>query len=402
MVLPDAMNALRRLLATRPRFLLTHVHTACDNTGWETRIDKHLNYTRYDYNKHPFCLPYPVVEIQRISDDAHFVLYEVTPADVQIKRPATRIDRQSLPSIAGLDLHSFATVAEGELVEPKSEGSSAAGATHGRCADDLGPLPQSHQKSHLTTPVTELPDPSAAEDFAPAERKPIKGFPAVEFRARCDLIFDKFDQDKDSALNFEELVALMDAGGRRIEEYDAFVSLCGRLECDPRMGLGRKAVYKLFEKAPQSVWEEVYRSINPLAQLVLRGASKLPETFLERPVPTFFFEDDGQFAKVTLELNTHLFYGAAEVVTEDHVQAYFGKQRFEAHVVAPGSYGAKDLYVWKLVVSPLSGEVVPEDCSLELKETAGRFGSKKVVLKLMKSKVKKWYKLGQAVTGQRM
>merc|ERR1712110_774340 len=100
-----------------------------------------------------------------------------------------------------------------------------------------------------------------------AERKPIKGIPAVEFRARCDLIFEKFDQDKDSSLNFDELVALMDAGGRRIEEYDAYASLCTRLGADPRVGLTRKNTYTLFEKAPQTVWEEVYRSINPLAQM---------------------------------------------------------------------------------------------------------------------------------------
>ncbi|CAK0871520.1 unnamed protein product [Prorocentrum cordatum] len=42
MVLPDAVNALKRVLATRPRFLLTHLHESADNTGWENRIDKHL------------------------------------------------------------------------------------------------------------------------------------------------------------------------------------------------------------------------------------------------------------------------------------------------------------------------------------------------------------------------
>ena len=87
-----------------------------------------------------------------------------------------------------------------------------------------------------------------------------KGIPAVEFRARCDLIFEKFDRDRDGFLSFEELVALMDAGGRRIEEYDAYAGLCGRLECDARVGLARKDVYKLFEKAPQTVWEEVWPS----------------------------------------------------------------------------------------------------------------------------------------------
>ena len=82
----------------------------------------------------------------------------------------------------------------------------------------------------------------------------------------------------------------MDAGGRRIDEYDAYASLCqrtdvtffadrdercaARLGCDARLGLSRKDVYKLFEKAPQSVWEEVYRSINPLAQMVKKGAER--------------------------------------------------------------------------------------------------------------------------------
>merc|ERR1719159_1691555 len=147
----------------------------------------------------------------------------------------------------------------------------------------------------LTTAVTELPD-KVDDAKAGPERKPIKGIPAVEFRARCDLIFEKYDKDKDSVLNFEELGALMDAGGRRIEQYDAYASLCNRLGCDARVGLSQKDVYKLFEKAPQAVWEEVYRSINPLAQMVKKGAERLPDTFLERGLPNFFFEDEEQFA----------------------------------------------------------------------------------------------------------
>merc|ERR1711957_670906 len=110
------------------------------------------------------------------------------------------------------------------------------------------------------------------------------------------------------------------------------------------MGLARKNVYGLFEKAPQSVWEEIYRSINPLAQMEKKGAERLPETFLERPLPTFLFEDDEQFAKVSIELNAHMYYGAAESITEEHIQALFGKQRLEVHICAPGSYGSKDLY----------------------------------------------------------
>merc|ERR1712226_530365 len=82
----------------------------------------------------------------------------------------------------------------------------------------------------LSRPVTELPD-KVEEEKKVAERKPIKGIPAVEFRHRCDLIFEKFDRDKKDILKYEEVVALMDAGGRLIEEYDAYASLCGRLGC---------------------------------------------------------------------------------------------------------------------------------------------------------------------------
>lgn len=267
-------------------------------------------------------------------------------------------------------------------------------------ADELGPVPTSERMT-LTTPVTELPD-KPEDSKAEAERKPIKGIPAVEFRARCDLIFEKFDSDKDEVLNFEELAALMDAGGRQVDDWDAYAGLCNRLGCDCRIGLARKNVYKLFEKAPQTVWEQVYRSINPLAQMVKKGADRLPETFLERPLANFLFEDGEQIAKLYVEINTHLYYGASENITEDCIQAFFGKQRLELHICAPGSYGAKELYLWKLVITPLAGEVVPEDCSLNLKETTGRFGSKKLVIKLMKSKPKRWHKVGQAATGQRI
>mmetsp|Transcript_58595 Transcript_58595/g.188341 ORF Transcript_58595/g.188341 Transcript_58595/m.188341 type:complete len:815 (+) Transcript_58595:98-2542(+) len=403
MVLPDAVDAMRRVIGTRPRFLLTHVHSAADNTGWEKRIDKHLHYTKYDFNKPPFSLPYPATDVQRISDEAYFVLYEITPEGAV--PPPPRVERLELPPYEALE--GFSTVEEGEVVEPpeleqfpapKPEVSSKDVPT--MPADELGPVP-APERTKLTTPVTELPD-KVEEVKAQPERKPIKGIPAVEFRARCDLIFEKFDKDKDSVLNYEELVALMDAGGRRIEEWDAYAGLCSKLGVDPRVGLTRKDVYKLFEKAPQTVWEEVYRSINPLAQMVKKGADKLPETFLERPLPNFLYEDDEQFAKLCVEVNAHLYYGAAECVTEDHIQAYFGKQRLELHICAPGSYGAKDLYLWKIIVTPLSGEVVPEDCTLELKSTTGRFGSKKIVVKLMKSKKKRWAKVGQASTGQKI
>lgn len=402
MMLPDAVNAIRRIVNLRPRYLLTHTHTAADNTGWERRIDMHLHYTRYDFNKPPFSLPYPVVDVQKISDEAAFVLYEISP-DGNIP-PPPRIERLELPEWNSTE--NFSLVADGEWFEEEAKPLPAATAGYPeeptKAADDLGPMPVSvNEKTRLTTAVTDLPD-KVDETKAGPERKPIKGIPAVEFRARCDLIFEKYDKDTDGVLNYEELVALMDAGGRRIEEYDAYASLCKRLDCDARVGLRQKDVYKLFEKAPQAVWEEVYRSINPLAQMAKKGAEKLPECFLERPLPNFLFDDDEQFAKIYIELNAHLFYGAAEAVTEDHIQAFFGKQRLEVHIAAPGSYGAQDLYIWKLIVTPLSGEIVPEDCTLQLKETTGRFGSKKIAVKLMKSKKKKWYKVGQATTGQRV
>lgn len=404
MPLPDAVDAVKRVIGTRPRFLLTHVHGAADNTGWEKRIDKHLHYTKYDYNKPPFSLPYPATDVQRISDEAYFVLYEICPEGAQPAPP--RIERLGLPPIA--DLEKFSTVQDNEWIEPPEtemlpappRPKVAADEVPTTPADELGPRP-APERTRLTTSVTELPD-KVEEAKALPERKPIKGIPAVEFRARCDLIFDKFDRDKDELLNYEELCALMDSGGRKIEEYDAYSGLCGRLGCDPRVGLNQKDVYKLFEKAPQSVWEEVYRSINPLAQMVKKGAEKLPETFLERPLPNFLFEDEEQFAKIHIEINAHLYYGAAEVITEDHIQAFFGKQRLEVHICAPGSYGAKDLYLWKLIVTPLTAEIVPEDCQIELKSTTGRFGSKKLMVKLMKSKKKRWHKVGQAATGQKV
>jgi len=398
MTLPDAVNAVRRIVGLKPRFLLTHVHAAADNTGWEKRIDKHLHYTRYDYNKPPFSLPYPAVDIQRISEEAYFVLYEVSPEGT-MPAPA-RVERLSPPAV--VDPDSFILVADGELVDEAAARTSAMpkkGYGSEAPADELGPMPI--KESALSTPVTDLPDKEEEAAKAEPERKPIKGIPAVEFRARCDLIFEKFDKDKDDVLCYEELASLMDCGGRRIDEYEAYAGLCSRLGCDARVGLSRKDVYKLFEKAPQSVWQEVYRSINPLAQMTKKGAEKLPDTFLERPITEFLYDDDEQFAKVHVELNAHIYYGAAEVITADHIQAYFGKQRLELHIVAPGSYGAKDIFLWKLVVTPLSGEVVPEDCVLELKQTTGRFGSQKLTLKLMKSKKKRWPKIGQVSSGQR-
>merc|ERR1719188_1974469 len=102
--------------------------------------------------------------------------------------------------------------------------------------------------------------------------------------------------------------------------------------------------------------------------MIRQGAEQLPETFLERPLSMYLFEDSDMFANVYVELNAHMYYGAAEVVTPESVQAYFGPQRMEVHICAPGSFGAKDVYRWRLAVAPLGGEVVPEDCQVELKD----------------------------------
>jgi len=475
MVLPDAVDALKRVVCTRPRFLLTHVTTSSDNTGWEKRIDNHRELTPYDFNKPPFSLPYPATEIQRISDDAYFVLYQITP-DLPAGSgapPPPRVEALGIPEVPGPgeDLESFITVAEGEMMEPEEwrpkpqlhprteDGEVVA------TSDELGPRPAEAGAAkggapqeliyELTDPkgipldLREAPDLEAGrtgesifpgETFDVAEvveaansqcylkladgrgwaftksgrdgrllaepttdHKKIKGVKPREFRSRCDLIFEKFDQDTDGVLNFEELVALMDAGGRNIEEYEAYAGLCTRLGADPRVGLTKKETYKLFEKAPQSVWEEIYRSINPLKAMVVKGAEKLPETFFERPMPNFLFADDEQTAKIYIEVNEHIYYGAADVVTADNVQAFFGKQRLEVHIVAPGSYGTQDLFKWKLVITPLTGDIVPEDCSIELKETVEKAAmqNKRIVVRLVKSKKKKWGKVGQAVTGQK-
>merc|ERR1719443_480884 len=156
MVLPDAVNALSRIVATRPRFLLTHLHTNSDNTGWEKRIDKHLHYTRYDYGKPPFSLPYPATLIQRISEDACFVLYEISTDGQQSAPP--RIERLTVPPLAE-PLDEYTTVVDGELIEEVVvEVTSPAvlvPPVPTATADDLGPRPP--ERTTLTTPVTELP-----------------------------------------------------------------------------------------------------------------------------------------------------------------------------------------------------------------------------------------------------
>merc|ERR1740121_2577251 len=111
MTLPDAVDAVKRVVGLRPRFLLTHIHSNADNTGWERRIDKHLHYTRYDYNKSPFSLPFPVIEIQRISSDSAYVLYEIVPEGSSPQPAATQ---QLRPPPVG-DPQRFSLVAENTL-----------------------------------------------------------------------------------------------------------------------------------------------------------------------------------------------------------------------------------------------------------------------------------------------
>ena len=66
-------------------------------------------------------------------------------------------------------------------------------------------------------------------------------------------------------------------GGRTIVEYGQYAGLCTTLGADPRLGLTRDAVYKLFEKAPKETFEAVYRSINPSAELVITEAVQFRE-----------------------------------------------------------------------------------------------------------------------------
>jgi len=181
----------------------------------------------------------------------------------------------------------------------------------------------------------------------------------------------------------------------------AYESLCRRLDCDAEVGLGRKDFYNFFEKAPDVLWETVCKASDPLAQMLRRGPETLPQTYLVRPLAKFLFDEDNMFANLYVEANAHMYYGAQELVSADTVQAYFGTQRLELHICAPSSFGASDLYLWKLIVAPLSNAIIPEDSTLEIQTTTGRFGAKKIHVKLMKAKErKKWYKIGQAVTGE--
>jgi len=407
MPLPDAINAMKRVLGTRPRFLLTHIHGAADNTGWEKRIDKHLHYTRWDYNKPPFSLPFPVSKVQDISDEACFVLYEIMPEDAAMQA-ASAIERLRLPEVKVLE--AFSTVGTGALCQPPAmqETTAAAAATVPTVGVQAAPSPaqmggepafRPPERTKLTMPVTELPDQEEKAKMV-AGRKPIKGMPPVEFRACCDLIFDAYDREKRGTLKFNEVAALMESGGRKIETPEAYDSLCGRMSVDPAAGLGRKDVYRLMEKSPLTLWEELNRQVNPHTQMVRKGADTLPEAFLEKSLAEFLFEENDQFAMVHVELNAHMYYGASEAVSlEEHVQAWFGEKRMELCIHAPGAFGSKELYTWKLLVAPLAGDVIPTDCLVELKETTGRFGSKKLTIKLMKSGKRRWYKVGQVTSG---
>merc|ERR1712226_1546344 len=139
--------------------------------------------------------------------------------------------------------------------------------------------------------------------------------------------------------------------------------------------------------------------------MVKKGADKLPETFLEKQISNFIFDDLEDTAKVIIDLNDHMYFGAPEYVALDqHVQTFFDKQRLVVHIVAPGSYEAKDLFLWKFMVTPLTGEIVPEDSTIELRDAAERAGvrNSRIIIKLIKSRPKKWARIGQAVTGQRI
>mmetsp|Transcript_22815 Transcript_22815/g.48475 ORF Transcript_22815/g.48475 Transcript_22815/m.48475 type:complete len:857 (+) Transcript_22815:63-2633(+) len=434
MTLPDAINAVKRTVNTRPRFLLTHVHGACDNSGWERRIDKHLHYTRYDYNKPPFSLPFPATMVQQISEEAYFILYEICPEamlDPPVRSAALRLPMApsstaasgtAKAAVGGFDLLQANEYEDPpsypSLLEPQAPTKAGASASKAAVSTKSSVTPPSavntetsaggsphfapgERTSLAPSPLTQLPDPTAEEAKPVAERKPIKGLSPVEFRARCDIIFDKFDTKRTGALQFAEVAAIMELGGRKVETAAAYESLCKRMDCDASKGLSRKDLQLFFERAPENLWTQVYRSVDPLAGCICRGASQLPETTLEKPIAEFLFEDGDQFAAVHIELNAHMFYGAAEAITEERFQAYFSSQRLELHLVAPAAFGGQDLYRWKLVVSPLSGDIIPEDSTVELKETTGRFGSKRVSVNLMKGKKKKWYKVGQIAQGYR-
>lgn len=456
MVLPDAVAALRRIISLRPRFIVTHVHDKCNNTGWEHRIADHLEYTPYDYSKPPFSLQFPSIQIQKIAEDQRFVLYEVTPPS-DTKVPPSRILKGRIPQVVE-PAEEYITIRDGEVFlegilteapqpkgkEPEPElpdqdfrgeytakkGGSVitivqkANKVTASPGDQNWPPENGYIKSNKiwlfsqwgtledgvitwsqggkwTNIAIEREKNKVVKD---TENKKIKGVPAAEFRNRCDLIFAKFDDDKDGVLGFEELCALMAAGGRKIEEYDAYASLCQRLGADVRVGLTQGHVYKLFEKAPQAVYEEVYRAINPLAQMVKKGPV-IPETFLERPIAHWSFGDFEKFCKIYIEFDIHLFYGAPESITEKHCCCYFGKQRLEVHIVAPGAYEGKEQVCWKLVLTPLTGEVVPEDCDFSIKwgrSPIGKEECQKLVVKLVKSKVKPWNRAGQSQSGMKV
>jgi len=412
MVMPDCVNAIKRILALRPRFLLTHIHSDADNTGWEKAIDKAVKSNKYDFSKPPFSLPFPTSVVHKISEDQYYVLYEIVP---QGKNPTT-------PQIAGevpkamRNLEEYITIQEGNpidapafepeiLSEEDAEGVSATG-------KPMSFKPPDRERTIISPVVTELTTEVPVEAPGP-ERLPIKGIPAVEFRARCDVIFNKYDEDRDELLSFEEISEVMAAGGRPIEEHESYTRLCKNLDCAPNVGLNKKNLYKLMEMAPQEVWEEVWRSVDPLTMMVRRGAQTLAETSLMKPIPDFFFRDSeetwylGQPRHVTvlIELNIHMYYGAHEMVDDSKWSVFFGRERMEVHIVAPETVdisGTKPLYCWKLVIAKLSHPIIPEDSHAELKEVEGRFGAKLLEIKMAKEEVKKWYKCGLPGAGMCM
>eukprot|EP00746_Dinoflagellata_sp_MGD_P017209 gnl/MRDRNA2_/MRDRNA2_139355_c0_seq1.p1 gnl/MRDRNA2_/MRDRNA2_139355_c0~~gnl/MRDRNA2_/MRDRNA2_139355_c0_seq1.p1 ORF type:complete len:833 (-),score=142.94 gnl/MRDRNA2_/MRDRNA2_139355_c0_seq1:27-2525(-) len=406
MILPDLIKALKRILALRPRFLLTHIHTDADNTGWERAVDRAVRTTKYDFSKPPFSLPYPTSVIHKISEDQYYVLYEIVPSG---KNPTTPQIASEIPP-AMKDTQEYITVQEGNPIdapfEPdtpltQDEGDDEAVSARGK---PMAFKPPDRERTIITPVVTELSTEVPVEKPGP-ERLPIKGIPAVEFRARCDVIFAKYDQDRDDLLSFEELCSLMESAGRPVEEYDSYARLCKNIDCEPNVGLTKKHFYKFAEIAPQEVWDEMWRIVDPLTMMVRRGAQTLPETALMKPIPDFFFRDEeetwyrgqSRYVYVLIEVNIHMFYGAHEMVDDSKWSVFFGRERMEVHIVCPETVdigGTKPLYCWKLVIAKLSHPIIPEDSFAVLKDVDGRFGAKLLEIKMAKEDIKKWYKVG--------
>ena len=193
MVAPDCVNAIKRILALRPRFLLTHIHTTADNKGWEEAIDKAVRTTKYDFSKPPFSLPFPTSVIHKIAEDQYYVLYEIVPPG---KNPTTTQIADEIPT-AVADPQEYITVRDGNPIDAPFEPSIPAEEDKEVVSASGKPMsfkPPDRERTIITPVVTQLTTEVPVEKPGP-ERLPIKGIPAVEFRARCDVIFAKYDQD---------------------------------------------------------------------------------------------------------------------------------------------------------------------------------------------------------------